>query len=341
MRYTQTKASSAEFLRAALKHMGQHDAAFDPITFAVWYEVAAAMNERLSRHIVDRLKSEPRLSDDTIKQLYVDYISEPDEAAVQNIASDLHRLMSGITDQALATGAVAGVFQDTLSGLAQSLASDDHADLGDKVSDATVGTAEMQESVALLKQQLAASRSQVDQLRTALRREREQSLLDPLTRVLNRKGFDLKLASMLADPAVVVGTPHHLMMIDIDHFKSVNDTYGHVMGDRVLQVLGDILRTFANDSTVCASRYGGEEFAMVIAGRTEHDAVRFAETVRNKVKQMKIRDRRSQGTLLQITISIGLTHLRSDDRPATVIARADGALYASKMAGRDRVSFHR
>ena len=299
------------------------------------------MNERLSPDIIERLRSQPRLSGNSINQLYVDYMPEPDQAAVRIIACGLQRLMSGITHSPSHTGALAGGFHQTLSRLAESLDTPgDQQALSPLVSVPLDIPAEMQDSVETLRRRVEDGQSEIQRLRTALRLEREQSLLDPLTHVLNRKGFDLKISRLLAMPPADQ-PQHHLLLVDIDHFKTVNDTYGHVMGDRVLQVLGDILRTFANDATITAARYGGEEFALLISGRSEVDALRFSEHVREKINSVKIRDRRNQGVLFGITISIGLTPLCQAEEPSTTVARADTALYAAKIGGRNRVSYSR
>ena len=128
-------------------------------------------------------------------------------------------------------------------------------------------------------------------------------------------------------------------MLDIDHFKIVNDTHGHVMGDRVLQAVGEVLKScLSTESSTSVARYGGEEFAMLVPDSTIEECLRLAELVRARTKALKIRDRRTQAVVLTITISGGIAVLQQDEDAHALITRADRALYQSKQDGRDRIT---
>ena len=173
--------------------------------------------------------------------------------------------------------------------------------------------------------------------RDDLLRARDEALLDALTGVLNRKGFDRRLDRLLSEqPAGDAG--HGLVMLDIDHFKQVNDTHGHLVGDRVIQAVGEILRAAVPAGDCAAARYGGEEFAILVPNATLDRTAQIAEDVRLRTKAMKIRDRRTQDVVLTITISGGVAAWRPGDDAAALVQRADAALYQSKKAGRDRVT---
>lgn len=336
MRYTQSKEQSAEVLRAALGHLGQHDAALNPWSFTVWYEHAAGINARLSRAIEECLRTEPRLGDATIARLYRDHVSEVDEAAMQRVSGEFQRVMSGMAESAARTGDTAGSFGQQLDGLTQALRAEQSPGLGPLLGRVISQATEMKDSADALQQQVLASRQEIERLRQDLSRARDDALIDPLTRIVNRKGFDQKLQAML-DQAPEAGRTHGLVMLDIDRFKSVNDTYGHVMGDRVLQAVAEVLRAAVSDPTHTVARYGGEEFAMLLPQCTLDSATALALTARDRVKAMAVRDRRTQRVMLSVTISAGVTTLHAGDGPSSLIVRADSALYAAKQAGRDRV----
>jgi len=158
-----------------------------------------------------------------------------------------------------------------------------------------------------------------------------------LTGVLNRKGFEMRLDALLAEP-IADGESHCLVMLDIDHFKKVNDTHGHVMGDRVIKGLGEILRVSVQNPLHGAARYGGEEFAIVLPRCSLIEGAKIAETVRIRTKAMKVRNRATQDVLFTVTSSGGVAALQPGEDAAALIARADAALYASKHGGRDRVT---
>jgi diguanylate cyclase len=195
----------------------------------------------------------------------------------------------------------------------------------------------MKSSAHALQQQVESSRQEIERLQVDLLRARDEAVLDPLTRVLNRKGFDQQLAALLAQP-LAPDCSHCLIMLDIDHFKKVNDTHGHVMGDRVIQALGEVLRSCVSDKAHFVARYGGEEFAILLPHCSLDFSVKLADTVRQRTKAMKIRDRRTQEVVLTVSISGGVAAMQPGDDAQVLIARADRALYKSKEAGRDRVT---
>ena len=131
----------------------------------------------------------------------------------------------------------------------------------------------MKSSADALQREVAASQHEITRLRSDLDRARGEALLDPLTGLLNRKGFDQQIDSLLAVPPDT-DQRHCLIMLDIDHFKKVNDAHGHLMGDRVIQGLGEILRHVVTGESQAAARYGGEEFAIVC--RTARSTMRPA-----------------------------------------------------------------
>lgn len=337
MRYKETKEQSAELLRRVLALMGQHDAAFNPVSFTVWYEFAAGINVRLSNAIEAELKTQARLSNETIDQLYQTYVADADPAVMHRISGEFQRMMTGMAESALRTGDQAGVFGGQLQGLSEALNTSDATEMSLLVTQALADTAQMRHSALALEQQLQTSRQALELLQVDLVRARDEAVLDPLTRVLNRKGFDQQLALMLAEPAAP-GKVHGLIMLDIDHFKKVNDTHGHVMGDRVIQALGEVLRSCVTDKTHSSARYGGEEFAILMPHSSLAAGTALAEAVRVKTRAMRIRDRRTQEVVLTVSLSAGVAAWQAGDDAQALIERADAALYRSKQAGRDRVT---
>ena len=361
MRYTEPKERSAELLRVALNHMGRHDAALNPVTFTVWYEHAAGINAKLSQAIEKALALGKRFDDAIMALLYKAHIAQVDELTMQRLSGRLDKVMDEVAECATLTGTQAGVFGVQLDGLSQALQAHDVPELSPQVNEALAGTAEMKLSAEALQLQVTASRAEIERLRSDLVTARDEAVLDPLSGVLNRKGFDQKLRALLAE-AHEPGSSHCLIMFDIDHFKKVNDTHGHVMGDRVIRALGDILRscvaehagastntapvtapttasnTAFNTTAHAVARYGGEEFAILLPRTSIEHGTRIAEAVRSKTKAIKIRNRTTQEVILTITISGGVAAMEHGDDAPSFIARADRALYRAKQAGRDRVS---
>ena len=154
-----------------------------------------------------------------------------------------------------------------------------------------------------------------------------QSLTDPLTGLANRRAFSRTLDQAITQ-AHALGEPLSVAIVDIDHFKSINDLHGHAEGDRVLQSLGEMLLS-AEAARGRLARFGGEEFVWLLPGRALDQAVRESEHLREAVAAMP--------TGLPVTISIGVAALERDEDASSLLARADQALYTAKREGRDRV----
>jgi len=338
MNYTESKEKSAEILRTVIGLMAKHDAPFNPLTFALWYEHVAGINPRLSEALNDAIAGQQRLSNDNVQQLFREHIAPPDHQAMNRITEQFHKTMAGMAESATRTGDDAGKFGAQLSQLALALESADMVSLPPHIVQARENASEMRLSAQALEQQVANSRKEIETLQAELGRVRNEALLCPLTRVLNRKGFDQTLEAIVNGSAGAHDT-HCLVMLDIDHFKKVNDTHGHVMGDRVIQALGEVLRaSIADKEGFSAARYGGEEFAVLLPDTPIHIAETVAENIRQRVKALKIRNRRTKEVVLTVTVSAGVAKMAPGDEPNTLIARADSALYRSKQNGRDRVT---
>ena len=168
--------------------------------------------------------------------------------------------------------------------------------------------------------------------RTELR-HRTAAMVDPLTGIANRRSF-LQDASMLAKRHLANPRPTAVLLIDLDHFKSINDRFGHAVGDRVLEVFAEAARKSMRGSDLIG-RLGGEEFAAVLSDTSREKAVAVAERIRETFAQMA---EEVDGHPVCATVSIGLVHCRSEqlDMPE-LLAQADQALYYAKERGRNRV----
>jgi len=158
---------------------------------------------------------------------------------------------------------------------------------------------------------------------------------DPLTRLPNRRALDEELIRRVAEWQRH-NTVFCLLLIDVDHFRALNDQQGHLAGDRVLRRIADVLLGVLRETHMVA-RSGGDELAVVLPGTSAGDARRLAESLRKVVaaEQYWIED-----SSLSLTISLGLAIIQPGDDPISLVSRASEALYAAKRAGRDCAYFH-
>ncbi|MBX9847751.1 MAG: GGDEF domain-containing protein, partial [Rhodocyclaceae bacterium] len=248
------------------------------------------------------------MDNEVVVSLHQRHIAPADEAVMAQISGEMERLLASVAQSASRTGDQAGTFGDPLNGLNKALASRDVEQLRPRLTEVIAGTAEIKSSVEALQEKVSTSQEEISKLRSDLERATSEALLCPMTGILNRRGFEKKIESLLSQKAAD-GHSHCLVMLDIDHFKQANDTHGHLIGDRVIQALGEVLRTSMTNANHTAARYGGEEFALLLQTSLEQ-SIELAEAVRKRIKAMKIRNRTTQEVLLTVTISGGVTAMK-------------------------------
>lgn len=191
-------------------------------------------------------------------------------------------------------------------------------------------------SIGLLQEKLGEAHSECNSLYSEIQHLRVKSQLDPLTGLPNRAGF-MDRAQQEFERALRYGNKLTVAVADIDHFKKVNDRYGHQAGDTVIVEVGSIIANNLRKSDfVC--RYGGEEFVMLLTETNLEKAMQVAEKIRLAISNcpFAFRDRR-----VQVTCSIGVAELQANQSISELVERADVALYEAKNAGRNRAMTQR
>jgi diguanylate cyclase len=190
---------------------------------------------------------------------------------------------------------------------------------------------ESESEIRALTERLQALESEAGGLRERLQQERAQALRDPLTRIANRLAYEERMAAEYLRWKRY-RRPLMLAVIDIDHFKRINDTYGHKSGDRVLQIVARLLASSVRETDFLA-RYGGEEFVLLMPETDSEGARNVAEKLRQWVAEAETH---FHGQRVQVTVSCGLAQIADGDNETTLFERADQALYRAKQGGRNR-----
>ena len=193
---------------------------------------------------------------------------------------------------------------------------------------------QIMESNEQLQSRLEAAENQLEKQTKQIESYLTEARTDGLTGLYNRRALDNRLDELFA--AFLGGGPSFvLVLVDIDHFKSINDNHGHQAGDQVLQQVAKMLKTELQDSIMVA-RFGGEEFAIVMKAPMRVAADKMNAVRRTLAGQPMVADNKE----LTVTCSIGVSEPRDDIVIGPVVRRADEALYAAKNIGRNRVYFH-
>jgi len=188
---------------------------------------------------------------------------------------------------------------------------------------------------ANLQSRLSAAEDKLREQTRQIESHVAEARTDPLTRLPNRRAFDDELARRLR-AWQRHGKHFYVAMIDLDHFKKLNDHHGHLAGDHVLRRIGAVLRSALSEEAMVA-RVGGEEFAVLLGDRPLSEVRQLIEAVRRAVAAEELV---FDNTRVRPTISAGLAMVRDGDDPASLLGRADEALYAAKGAGRNRAFYH-
>lgn len=333
MQYDISKEKSAEYLRQAIQHMSMQEAAFHPVSYALWYEYSSGEHARLIEEVDALIEREKKLNEKNTHQLFQKHIASPDAAAAKQIIDRVDQVVAGVSNTTEKAGVDASRFRKTLaawSGKIQHLDSE----LSRQVEGLVSGTLDMEQSLQALQQTLHLSLQEIAELKNEIVKARQEAMLDGLTGLMNRKTFDTALSHCLeAMPA----QDSFLIIADIDFFKRINDNYGHVFGDKVIQAVGNIIKKTCSDLNV-AGRYGGEEFILLLQHTSLEIAREIAESIRQQVASINIKNAVTQRWISNITLSLGIAAYQTGDTTDSLISRADQALYTAKAMGRNQVT---
>lgn len=193
----------------------------------------------------------------------------------------------------------------------------------------------MVESTRENREQISETNSKLESLQVELQQARNEADVDPLTQLANRRKFERTLDEVLESAMQSKHLPI-LAFIDIDHFKRVNDAFGHECGDRVLRLVADELSSLSN-SKCHTSRYGGEEFAVIFEDQNIDDVFKMVDNCRDHLASRELVDLESGNALGKITFSAGIAEFLQSDTKRSILRKADLALYEAKSQGRNNV----
>jgi diguanylate cyclase len=185
------------------------------------------------------------------------------------------------------------------------------------------------------RQALRQLESQVNHLMRELEQARRESTTDPLTGLYNRRAFEECLNHTIGLNRLF-GYPATMILIDIDHFKQVNDAYGHAVGDAVLKAVAEQIVRVCKRKSDFAARYGGEEFAVILRETTLREAQRMAQQLAQQVRRHAIPIPDAEP--IRVTVSIGVSELGNHESANEWFRRTDALLYQAKQTGRNRVA---
>jgi len=336
MDFIETMGQAQVAARRAMESMAEYGIIPSPNNFHVWYIHHSQRLPDLSRDVERLAKLGSNFNPTVIQSLHDKYLGGAEEAkalaaAGMRIEKTLEQLVKMLSVANRGTEIYGAALQDLNDQF------DEGSDelLHNVMASMLVETQKMLRLNRKMGTELTESSMEITKLRADLDRVRSEARTDGLTGISNRKVFDTVLCECAVE-AEREDAPLSLMMLDVDLFKRFNDTHGHQMGDQVLKLVArTIMNCARSEDTV--SRYGGEEFAVVLPRTALHDAVEVGERIRKTVANKRITNRRSGDELGRITLSTGVAQYVEGESLSDFVQRADRALYMAKRLGRNQV----
>ena len=310
-----------------------------PTNYSVWHSHISGENPGLSRSIQELVARAIPITDEMLSDFWRRFCAPAmDPAVVTDAGERLGRVMASIAESISGAGAATSGFTDALARFGDEIvAAVRMPDMAAVMREATrrmlVETKRMVEGTRGLDADLRGASREVQALRNDLEEARRQAMSDPLTSVANRKAFDERLAREMA-AASASGSDLALLLLDIDHFKRFNDSFGHVIGDEALKLVAQTLVAGVKGRDMVA-RYGGEEFAVILPATSLVHALGLANGLGAAVKGRRMLLKSTGRDLGRITVSLGVACYRPGESASDLVRRADAALYAAKDRGRD------
>ncbi len=327
---------AAENLKKAIPLMLKNQVATTPTNYALWYtyvdEAIPQLNQDMDKIIADFGLCPPAQS----QLMYQNHLAEKAHMDISHVRESIELLAQEISSTMCDTIINTSQFSEMIDRNVASLERVENRNMAIEdvmklVRQLVEGSKDIRCSTLHLSDQLKVASREILRLKEQLAKSQKDVLFDSLSRLYNRRSFDEDLHTLCR-------TKHDmcLILLDIDHFKTYNDEYGHLFGDTIIKGIAKRLQNSCRDG-ITAYRFGGEEFAFIVPSKPLRIARQFAETTRRTMEKMRIKDKRSGKAVGNITASFGVAQWQEEESAESFINRADRLLYEAKQLGRNRV----
>jgi len=317
----------SEIAREELKFLVRNGIPITPQNFEIWFYIFC--------YILEELKEIP--PDEKIKELFKKFYNKKlkykpiDPKLLKTISKRLEKEIDNVLSLINNHTNVLDKHQQNLEKIQQKT-ENKNVNIYELLKEILSEVRSLKEQNEILKTKLQEAQVQISELKEELSQTKKDASIDFLTKVYNRRSFIRALKDFVRD-YYERKYPFALLMIDIDHFKKINDTYGHLCGDKVLKAVAGTLKLNLRARDI-VGRYGGEEFGVILPGSNLAQAVNIAERLRKAVEELTID---CNGIPIKVTISIGVATMKDGLNEESLINLADEALYLAKRSGRNRV----
>ncbi len=328
---------AARLAARAMDHAHRHRSPPRPRAYEVWYTYVAGEDQALSARVDSELIKADVIDLDTIEQIYEEhFLHKRLSKGMTRIGDELD---AGLRDTIAVVRDSLGSTQRFLASLKQAQSQISKVSRNHDARRVVMELLDLGQTHAaqteVVNAELTKARTQVLELQRELHRLRDSAYLDHLTQIPNRRHMDEVLEREIT-LANANGQPLSFALGDLDHFKRLNDNYGHAVGDAVLRHFAGLIKNNIKGQDTPAG-YGGEEFAIIFPKTSVFGAGHVTDKIRELLSGTDIILSRDRSSIGRVSVSFGVTQLLPGDSMADLVRRADGLLYRAKALGRNRV----
>ncbi|MBL3588668.1 MAG: GGDEF domain-containing protein [gamma proteobacterium endosymbiont of Lamellibrachia anaximandri] len=332
-----TPDQSGEFFRLTIPLLAKHQLPINPVNFSLFYNYMAGRDARLKEKLDSFLEGQGDWSQEGADKLFRRFLYSCDEVVLDDLREELLAIVAQTIGVLVDIAGKAAISNDKLEQYINCLAESQKAeDVLAVVTNIMSDTRVLAMESKRLERQLTTSSNEMDKLKNELESAKQEAYVDVLTGVFNRRGFDQTLDHLIADAERRQAADFSLILVDLDQFKEINDTHGHLVGDKVLNAIGKLLKTHTKGSDSTA-RIGGDEFALLLPETSISSAFSLAENLRKNIKKLVLKRPSTGETLVDVSASLGVASFRLGESANNFLSRCDKSMYRAKKLGKGRV----
>lgn len=338
VQYSHTREKAGEFATQALERIHLEQLAPVPQNFELWYVYYSGANPEVVRAIDTLISNKQKITDERCEEIHHRFLSESREGdRVRRAGDRIQETIKGVASRVNDVKSASHHYNEALADAVIRLKGGGvkPEEIRFTLESLLERTGDMLEKNRILEDELERSTQIMQELQRDLEMVRKQALTDGLTNLANRKAFDAEIMRVSED-ALRNEENFCVILMDIDHFKSFNDNFGHQVGDQVLRLVARTLIDGVKGRDM-AARYGGEEFAILLPQTGLTGGMKVADSIRTIVQGKELVNRNTGDKLGRVTMSGGVAESVPGETIEALIERADSALYAAKHNGRNQI----
>ncbi len=323
-------------LKQTLPEMNKRNIPTTPENYSIWYEYVNGENNKLIEAINNLDKQRATFSGKVLKELHLEYIANAHQAAVNQLSTSVKEIINDFLTKISSEGEGLTHYANTLSEFSKRVEGvNDIEDIKQLITHLLDETRKREDATQSMQTSLETMAMEMKKLRAEVSKLNSEATTDSLTKVNNRRAFEMEIDNCVS-ASKAESKPLCLLFVDLDHFKTFNDKFGHTIGDKVLRFVATLLKNNIKGSD-SVSRFGGEQFTILLPETEYNDALKVAENIRERLSKQTLSDSAEKIELGTITASIGVANYKYGESSEELVRKADKCMHEAKREGRNRV----